>query len=140
MSETAFDLPSDCAAVARRPPTHRSRLTNGKDLLPDLDGRSAMARRFKDIISAVISDQGGLDRCSESRLQLIRRLAAASVLAERLESRIANGEDIDVAQHAVLCSTLVRLTSRIGINRRRNLIPDPLDYAASIEASEGDDE
>jgi hypothetical protein len=137
MSETALDLPSDCAAIAKRSPTHRSRLTNGKDLLPDIDGRSAAARRFKDIIGQIITDQGGIDACAESRLQLVRRFAAAAVLAERLESRIANGEDIDIAQHAVLCSTLVRIGARIGINRRlRNIVPDPLEYAREFEEAD----
>ena len=76
-----------------------------------------MARRFKDITSAVLTDQGGADQCSESRLQLVRRFAAAAVLAERMEARLANGEEINVAEHALLCSTLVRIAQRIGINR-----------------------
>jgi hypothetical protein len=37
--------------------------------------------------------------------------------AEQLESRLANGEQIDIAEHAALSSTLVRLASRIGIDR-----------------------
>jgi hypothetical protein len=76
-----------------------------------------MARRFKDITSAVLTDQGGANQCSESRLQLVRRFAAAAVLAEQLEARLANGEQIDIAQHGLLCSTLVRIAQRIGINR-----------------------
>jgi hypothetical protein len=84
--------------VERRPSKQRSRLSNGTKLLPDLDGRSAMARRFKDITSAVLTDQGGADQCSESRLQLVRRFAAAAVLAERMEARLANGEEINIAE------------------------------------------
>jgi hypothetical protein len=121
-----------------RSPTHRSRLTNGKDLLPDLDGRSAMARRFKDIIGQIITDQGGLGRCSESRLQLVRRFSAACVLAERLESRIANGQDVNISEHALLCSTLHRLAGRIGINRRPKPIPSPLDYARAVDRRDDD--
>jgi hypothetical protein len=40
----------------------RSRLTNGKDLLPNIDGRRVIARRYRDICSAIASDQGGFDR------------------------------------------------------------------------------
>jgi hypothetical protein len=65
------ESPSGRRKVARDP--QRPRITNGKDILPDLDGRSAMARRFKDITSAVLTDQGGADHCSESRLQLVRQ-------------------------------------------------------------------
>jgi hypothetical protein len=65
-------------------PEGRSRITNGKDLLPGVDGRSLVARRYRDISSAILTDQGGADACSESRLQLIRRFAAAAVIAEQL--------------------------------------------------------
>jgi hypothetical protein len=115
--ETSFDSSRDRVFVERRPSKQRSRLSNGTKLLPDLDGRSAMARRFKDITSAVLTDQGGADQCSESRLQLVRRFAAAAVLAERMEARLANGEEINIAGHGLLCSTLVRIAQRIGINR-----------------------
>ena len=115
--ETSIDSSADQTVVERRPSKQRSRLTNGKDLLPDIDGRSAMARRFKDITSAVLTDQGGADQCSESRLQLVRRFAAAAVIAERMEARLANGEEINIAEHGLLCSTLVRIAQRIGINR-----------------------
>ena len=77
-----------------------------------------MARRFKDIANAILADQAGPDQCSEARKQLIRRFAAAAMLAEQLESRLANGEQIDIAEHATLSSTLVRLAQRIGIDRR----------------------
>ena len=104
----------------------KSRITNGRDLLPDIDGRSALARRYRDICSAILIDQGGVDQCSESRKQLIRRFAAAAVLAEQMESRLANGEQIDVQRHATLSSTLVRLAQRIGVNRRAKLISPTL--------------
>ena len=76
-----------------------------------------LARRHRDIAHAIIGDQGGADRCSESRRQLIRRFAAAAVLAERLEARLAHSEKIDVTAHALLVSTLVRLARCIGIDR-----------------------
>ena len=46
----------------------RSRLTNGKDLLPNIDGRSLIARRYRDICSAIAADQGGIDQLSEARI------------------------------------------------------------------------
>src|SRR5262249_61632895 len=71
----------------------------------------------------------GADQCSESRLQLVRRFAAAAVLAERMESQLANGAEINIAEHAVLCSTLVRLAQRIRINRvPKNITPSLADY------------
>ena len=113
--ETSFNSSRDRVFVERRPSKQRSRLSNGTKLLPDLDGRSAMARRFRN--SAVLTDQGGADQCSESRLQLVRRFAAAAVLAEQLEAALANGQEINIAEHGLLCSTLVRIAQRIGIDR-----------------------
>ena len=78
-------------------------MTNHKDLLPGLDGRSATARRFRDLVNAFVADMGGLDRCSQIKLGLVRRLAATTVQAETLEARMVNGEAIDIA---TLCTWL----------------------------------
>ena len=98
-------------------PANRARVSNHADLLPNVDGRSALARRYRDLVIAIANDQGGPDRLSEARVQLIRRFAAASVLAESLEAKLANGEQIEITEHSALCSSLVRLAQRIGINR-----------------------
>ena len=123
------------APLEGRSRKQRSRMTNGTVLLPDVDGRSAIARRFKDITRGILADQGGADQCSECRLQLVRRFAAAAVLAEQMESRLANGEQIDIQEHALLCSTLTRLAQRIGIERRARDVtpPDPLHYARAYD-------
>src|SRR5438132_10943659 len=131
----ALNSSADPARVGRRSSKQRSRMTNGTALLPNIDGRSAIARRFKDITNGILADQGGADQCSESRLQLVRRFAAAAVLAEQMESRLANGEQIDIQEHALLCSTLTRLAQRIGIERRaRDVTPDPLEYARRYDS------
>jgi hypothetical protein len=39
--------------------------------------------------------------CSESRKQLIRRFAAAAVIAEQMEAKLARGEDISITDHAI---------------------------------------
>jgi hypothetical protein len=107
----------------------RSRVSNGHELLPNVDGRSLVARRYRDIMSAIASDQGGVDRLSEARLQLIRRFAAAACLAEQLEARLARGEQIDIQDHALLVSTMVRIAQRIGIDRvPRDLAPSLTEY------------
>jgi hypothetical protein len=123
-------------ATATRKPTARSAVSNGRDVLPDVDGRSVIARRYRDIASQIMVDQGGADQCSEARSQLVRRFAAAAVLAEQLEAKLARGEAVDVAEHALLCSSLVRLGQRIGIDRRamRDVTPTLDQIAAEIEA------
>jgi hypothetical protein len=116
-------------ALTARKASARSRVTNGQDLLPGVDGRSPMARRYRDICAALLSDMGGLDHCTEARLQLLRRFSAASVMAEAMEAELVNGKPINIVEHSLLSSTLVRLAQRIGINRRsRNITPTLKDY------------
>ncbi len=127
--------PPPRAGFRRRAATAASRVTNGKETLPGVDGRSTVARRYHDICAAIATDQGGADRMSEARLQLVRRFAAAAVLAEQMEARLARGEEIDVGQHAHLSSTLCRLAQRIGLKRvARDVTPTLHEYMATRTA------
>jgi hypothetical protein len=120
------------SALSELPSRARSAVTNHKDLLPDLDGRSALARRFRDLVNAFVADMGGLDCCSEVRLGLVRRLAATTVQAEMLEARMVNGDTIDIATLCTLASTTVRLSQRLGLERRaRNVTPSVGEYLAA---------
>jgi hypothetical protein len=103
----------------------RSRLTNGRDLLPDIDGRSLIARRYRDICSAIATDQGGVDCLSQARLQLIRRFAACCVLAEEMESRLVRGAQIDITEYVQLTTTMVRVAQRIGLDRIQRDVNSP---------------
>jgi hypothetical protein len=78
----------DSRALAPGKLVARSAISNGSKLLPNVDGRSLVARRFRDICAAIVIDQGGDDNCSESRKQLIRRFAALAVQAEAMEAKL----------------------------------------------------
>ena len=107
-------------------PTAQSRVTNHKDVLPNVDGRTALARRYRDIAYQIAADQGGTDHLSEARLQLVRRLAAVSCLAEQMEARLVSGEDINITEDSLLASTAMRIVSRLGIDRiARDASPNP---------------
>lgn len=137
--------PADRLAATRRLPTdrrpkdpQRSRVTNHEDLLPGLDGRSSAARRFRDLVVAYIADMGGLDQCSEIKLGLLRRLAATTVQCELLEAQMVNGEPVDIATLCTLASTSMRLSVRLGLERRTRDVGllDPLEYARRVDAQE----
>ena len=121
------------------PSRARSAVTNHAGLLPGLDGRSATARRFRDLVNAFVADMGGLDRCSEVRLGLVRRLAATTVQAEMLEARMVNGEAIDITTLCTLASTTVRLSQRLGLERARNVTPSVSQYLATRTATDAPD-
>jgi len=129
-------MPTQGLPLAAKSAEARSRITNHRDVLPDVDGRSIIARRYRDIVSQIITDQGGLDLMTEARVQLVRRFAACAVLAEAMEARMVNGEALDIGEYSTLTSTLVRVAQRIGIERTaRDVTPDPLIYARDYEAT-----
>jgi hypothetical protein len=114
----------------------RSKITNGTAVL-DCDGRSAAAKRYRDIAQAIVRDQqGGGDRCAEARLQLIRRFAGCSILAEALEAKLADGENINIAEYTALASALVRISARIGINRAAEALPTMDQFLESRRGAE----
>jgi len=76
------------AQLAPRAPGLRARVTNRFSAMPGVSGRSAPARRFKDLLRGYVSDAGGIDNCSEVRLGLMRRLAATVVAAEQIEGKL----------------------------------------------------
>src|SRR5262245_24769834 len=137
MSGSPLDRPSIGPQIEPRAPALRARITNHKDLLPGLDGRTSAARRFRDLVSSYIADMGGIDRCSEIKLGLLRRLAAATMQAELLEARMVHGEQIDVGRPCTLGSTTGRIASRLGVERRaKNDTPSVKDYLEQAEAAE----
>src|SRR5215472_19215046 len=132
VSTTAADRkPSPRTPYAVRTPTARAKLTNGTRgmVLPGIDQRSAIARRYRDVMCAIIADLGGESRLSEARLQLIRRFSALVVQAETMEAALVDGKPFDSAAHAHISSTLVRLAARVGLNRvPKNVPPSLHDY------------
>ena len=127
MSEVIDGTVTEEIGGARKPPGRKTKpqkgdlkygrmaVANCNGLLPDTDGRMGFARRYKQIVNAILVDCGGVERCSEVKLQQIRRFAAASCLAEQLEARAAAGEKISIAEHAALSSETVRLSNKISV-------------------------
>jgi hypothetical protein len=124
-------------SAATRKRKGRSRVTNHKDLLPKLDGRSSAARRFRDLVNSYIADMGGADQCSDIKLGLLRRLAAVTVQAELIEARMINGEAVDIGTLCTLASTTVRLSQRLGLERvAKDVGPTLADYLQQQQAAE----
>ena len=108
---------SDSPSLNTRSLKVRSALSNGRKLLPMTDGRSATARRFRDLYEDICSDLGGVARLSEGQRQLIRRASMLSAEAERLEAMACRGEPFDAEAYGVACDRLGRLFQRIGLRR-----------------------
>ena len=55
---TTASPPRQRGALTPRSLSNRSRVSNGKEILPGIDQRSQVARRYHDIASAIAVDQG----------------------------------------------------------------------------------
>ncbi len=95
----------------------RSRVTNGTALHSgEVDGRSAAAKRFRDVLSEIVSDLGG-EGLSEGQRQLARRAAMMSVEAERMEAEAVAGGKLDPDAFGALADRLGRVFNRLGLKR-----------------------
>ena len=75
----------------------RSRITNGRDILPTIDHRSAWTRRYRDLNAAFLSDLGqDEDSLSSGQLALCKHTAAMCVELEFLTVKFAENGGADV--------------------------------------------
>jgi hypothetical protein len=125
MSKAVKGSKQACAGPAGMPAKSRSRMTNEKlrgvvtsrGLFVNTDGRSAWARRFRDLVSLYVADAGGIAALTELKFSLIRRCAALSCECEKLENALADGQEIDVDLLARLSSHMRRIAESIGLDR-----------------------
>jgi hypothetical protein len=112
--------------------TARSRVTNGRELLPNIDGRSLWLRRYRDLLALHLSDLGGSEAVSSAELAILRRAACLMVELERIEvllasddPRISREHTLDVYQRG--SNTLRRLLESVGLQRRQRDVTPTLD-------------
>lgn len=103
--------------IEQRPSTIRSRITNGKKLFANIDGRTADARRYRDLCVSLADDLGGEARLTEAQRALVRQAGAMIVQSERLQSAALRGDLVDVEQLTRLANAATRILSRLGIKR-----------------------
>jgi hypothetical protein len=110
-------------------PSTRSSIANGR-LLPMTDGRSATARRFKDLVYDISGDLGGMSQLTTAEVQLVRRASMLSAECERHEALAAQGDkEFDVQTYVVMTNSLKRVLEVIGVKRRsRDVTPDLSTY------------
>jgi hypothetical protein len=101
--EAAGKTPASRRPISRHSANNRSRVTNGRTLLPGVDGRSASARRYRDLIAELARELGDAEPTAAESAS-IRQAAAIIVRSEQLSADIVRGEPVDN-------DTLIRLSS-----------------------------
>ena len=118
---------------ASRSPTVRSALSNGTRSTLFGDGRSAGARRFRDLTFEFGAELGGFTTLPATAQQLIRRLAQVSVELELLEAQRAAGQMIDPVAFVTLVNSQRRLLRDLESLRGR-FTPRPKTLAETLAA------
>jgi hypothetical protein len=120
-------LATPSAIKAPAKPEGRSRVGNGKDVLSGVDGRSALVRRYKEVLAQLVSDMGG--DLSEAKEMIARRASTLAVWCEQAEASMANGNELDIGEFTTATNTLRRLLSDIGLERKaRDVTPTLAKY------------
>jgi hypothetical protein len=109
-------LPADRTAAAIRKPMARSRVGNGKVLVPGIDGRSAGARRLRDVIEDLTADMGG--NLGEAERLQVRTVAGLVVHAEQLTADMLNGKPVDSEQITRVSNSAARLLTSLKAKRK----------------------
>lgn len=135
-------MPTDSHQLTSVPPaaSTRSRITNGSEMLPGVDGRGVWARRFRDMNDAFLNHLGGEDNVSEPQRSLCRRAAAietelnhieAAFAASRAAGAVPTQEQLDL--YSRLSGAQRRLIDAIGLKRKAREIP-PTSLAEYMKA------
>ena len=132
--ETVTTLSQSCTVSDH--PKRRSGVTNGTRLHVERPGDTKWARRFADVLCAIIADISGPEGLSEGQRQLARRAATISLACEKLEGEAAAGAHIDLELYGSLTDRLGRAFARLGLKKRRSEILSVTDYVATINARE----
>jgi hypothetical protein len=109
----------DRGDFAQRPVNNRAKVTNGTRLLDGVDGRSAEARRYRDLVSSFAADLGGdPTKLSELEKALIRQAAATLGVSEKMQAAIVRGEVVDLEQATRVANTASRCLARLAAMRK----------------------
>jgi hypothetical protein len=113
----------DVADIAAALPANRSKVTNRSKLLTGIDGRSATARRFRDLIADFAREHGGSSALSTAELGMMRQAAAITLRAEQLQAAIVRGEPVLADELIRLSSEARRILSSVRRQHSRKVPP-----------------
>lgn len=118
--------------------TTRSAVSNGSQLLKNVDGRSASARRFKDLVRNFEAEVGGPISAVEH--SLITQAASLQLRSEQLQADIVNGIKVDSDSLIRLTGTVRRILTTLSAKaaKRKSVTPTIADHIAKRAAALAD--
>ena len=116
-------------------PNFATRQGTGAALLPGVDGRSTMARRYRELVGSMSDDLGG--DLPAAKQAIVNRAATLIAWAEQAEAEFARTGAMDVQTFTTATNALRRLLADIGLERQaKDVTPTLAEYLAKREASQ----
>jgi hypothetical protein len=129
-------LSAATSAVVGNPSKTPSRVSNGSSMLPGIDGRSAAARRYRDLAMSFAGELGGEAAMTEPEKALVRLAAALTVQGETMQAAIIRGDTVDDEQVVRTANALTRALTQLRRKSRspKTAAPSLQDYLAKRDA------
>jgi hypothetical protein len=119
-------MTAECGADVRpadQPPKRlRKRYRRDVRVISDLDGRTAPARRARDLVARLQSDLGAGGGLSAAQTELVTRCALLSILAGDCEVKVLRNQPIDVHAYVALVNCQRRVLQALGLQRDPKII------------------
>jgi hypothetical protein len=91
---------------------------NSLFVLRDVDMRTHVGRRYRDIVHSLVDEAGGEARLDEATRLLIKQSASLSVRIEAMQADIVAGKPVDDEQFTRMSNTLARTLERLRSFRK----------------------
>ena len=113
-------MQDDSQQIAPSKPEFSAGMTPGK--LPNVDGRTWPARRYRELVAAMSSDLGG--ELSTCKAAIVCRAASLMTWCEQQEAEHANSGKLDIQVYTTAVNSLRRLLADLGLERVAREVPD----------------
>jgi hypothetical protein len=126
-TDPALERPANTREKPRRKTRSRPQLLNRQEL----DRRLNSVQQFDQLVADIKADLAGDLTAIEARL--VEAFAGGAVVLDSLNAKVLLGQEVSLAEFAGIASTMVRVASRLGLQRRAKdvSLPDPLRYRST---------
>jgi hypothetical protein len=96
-----------------------TRVGQGKELFPGMDGRSFIARRLQEHYGGICQDMGGMDQMSTIERALSKQMASLITIGEDMVAqRSIDDPEYDYLEHLACVKTVNQVGRTLGTKRR----------------------
>ena len=117
------------STLVQTKPEFSTGITPGK--LPNVDGRTWPARRYRELVANMSSDLGG--EVSTCKAAIVCRAASLMTWCEQQEAEHANSGKLNIQVYTTAVNSLRRLLADLGLERIARDVPDLKDWIARRE-------